>query len=126
MLQHVSWSLRYSLEGFLKRTLYVLNEPMKEEDIVRIVKDHWLAVDDKNKDTVEARVHMALSTENGVFEKTGNRYTLRAHVPDELHDIAYSFLAEQKFPQKHGELLRYIQHVTKRSRGELMSRALPA
>ncbi|GIM48234.1 hypothetical protein DNHGIG_37830 [Collibacillus ludicampi] len=122
MLQHVSRSLRYSLEGFLKRTFYVYNEPMTEEDIVQIVKEHWLAMDEKNRDTIEVRVHMALSTESGVFERKGNRYVMREHVPDDLHDLAYKFLAEKMYPQKHGELLRHIQQVTKRSRGELMSR----
>lgn len=120
MLQRTSSPLRYSLEGFLKRLLYVHGGPMKEADIIQSVKDHWFTDGEKSKEKITERVQKILST--GPFAQKEGGYVLQEAIHDEWHDIAYQFLAQGNMPQKQGEILRYLQQMTKRSRGELMSR----
>ncbi|TCP59442.1 hypothetical protein EV586_101661 [Tumebacillus sp. BK434] len=122
MLQQSSWTFRYSLEGFLKRVLHCAPCPLTEEGLVEAVLSDW-AGPEHSRESIAARVRASLHAANGAFSSVGgDKYTLRQTAGDDLQNHAYDFLKGTGRPQKHGDILRHLQQVTGRGRGELMSR----
>jgi hypothetical protein len=121
MLQQGSWTFRYSLEGFLKRVLHCAPCPLTEEGLVETVLSEW-AGPEQSRESIAARVRASLKAANGAFSAVGDKYTLRQTAGDDLQNHAYQFLKATMRPQKHGDILRHLQQVTGRGRGELMSR----
>lgn len=123
MLQQGAWTFRYSLEGFLKRVLQVADGPRSESELVDAVLLEWAGDVEKSLDSIPDRVRAALQSRNGAFRKLDNeRFVLREGIRDDLSERAVQFLKESGHPQKQGEILRHLQQVTGRNRGELMSR----
>ncbi len=122
MLQQGSGALRYSLEGFLKRVLHCAPCPLTEEGLVEAVLSDW-AGPDQARESISARVRASLQATNGAFTSVAeDKYMLRHAVGDDLQNLSYQYLTETGQPQKLGDILRYLQKVTGRGRGELMSR----
>ncbi|ASS75133.1 hypothetical protein CIG75_09170 [Tumebacillus algifaecis] len=122
MLQQSSWTFRYSLEGFLKRVLHCAPCPLTAEGLVETVLSDW-AGPEQSRESIAARVRASLEATNGAFASVGNdKFTLRQTAGDDLQNHAYHFLKKTKRPQKQGDILRHLQQVTGRGRGELMSR----
>jgi hypothetical protein len=123
MLQQSAWTFRYSLEGFLKRLLHGREAGLGESELVEAVLSGYAAGDEKSLETIPARVRAALNAAHGAFVKTDDeRVVLREPLTDELTEQCYRFLQSKGRPQKNGEILRHLQEVTGRGRGELMSR----
>jgi len=123
MLQQSAWTFRYSLEGFLKRVLHKAAGPQNESELIESVLADWAGEDEKSRESIPARVRASLQARNGAFQKQEeDRYVLRTQKADDLCDRAYRFLQESGAPKKHGDILRHLQQVTGRGRGDLMSR----
>jgi len=123
MVQQGAWTFRYSLEGFLKRALYAASAPRTESQLTESVLRDWAAGDEKSRESVPDRVRASLRAKGGAFRLVGDDlYSLREAQGDDLQERAYHFLQESGVPQKQGEILRHLQGVTGRGRGELMSR----
>lgn len=121
-MQQLTWSLRYSLEGFLKQLLQKTSVSVSLDSLVQQTSSEWAANDSKASSTMEDRVIAALSNPNGPFIKVEGGWRLKSDPLDELHQLAHDFLSQHGAPQTHGEILRHIVALTKRSKGELMSR----
>jgi DNA-directed RNA polymerase delta subunit len=78
--------------------------------------------DDLPEDSLRQRLEAALTTGSGAFVAAEGGWRLRTETHSELNDLAYAYLAEQGKPAKFGDILRHLQGVTRRSRGDLMSR----
>ena len=123
MVQQGAWAFRYSLEGFLKRTLFAAGTPLAEPVLISKVASNWAGSDEISRDTLPDRVRAALRARSGAFRPEGEEsWTLRDALGDDLHSGAYAFLKDVCAPQKQGDILRHLQGVTGRGRGELMSR----
>ncbi|MGB8954461.1 MAG: hypothetical protein WCC10_03755 [Tumebacillaceae bacterium] len=123
MLQQGAWTFRYSLEGFLKRTLFAAGTPLAESVLIDAVLSNWAGSDELSRETLPDRVRAALRARSGAFRPEGEEgWTLRDAQGDELHRGAYAFLKDASTPQKQGDILRHLQAATGRGRGELMSR----
>lgn len=123
MLQQSAWTFRYSLEGFLKRVLHKAAGPQSESELIESVLADWAGEDEKSRESIPARVRASLQARNGAFQKQEqDRYVLRTQKTDDLCDRAYRYLQETGVPKKHGDILRHLQQVTGRGRGDLMSR----
>lgn len=121
-MQQLTWSLRYSLEGFLKQLLQKTSVSVSLDSLVQQTSSEWAANDSKASSTMEDRVIAALSNPNGPFIEVEGGWRLKSDPLDELHQLARDFLSQHGAPQTHGEILRHIVALTKRSKGELMSR----
>ena len=122
MMQQSAWTFRYSLEGFLKRVLHRAAGPQNETELIESVRSNWAGTDEKSRESIPARVRASLQAKNGHFRRSSMAVVLRSHVTDDLRDRAYHFVQETGKPQKHGEILRHLQQVTGRGRGDLVSR----
>jgi hypothetical protein len=123
MMQRGAWTFRYSLEGFLKRSLHS-SEPKTLDELVDAVLREWAGPNEReSREAIADRVSAALNARLSAFQKREDeRFVLRRAASDELHDRAYAFLKEVGCPQKQGDILRHLQMVTGRGRGDLMSR----
>jgi hypothetical protein len=122
MLQQGSWSPRLSLEGFLKKTLHDSPLPLSSEELVHMVQQEWLEPGDKAHDSIAERVRAVLTAVNSAFAERDGTFSLAPHPGDELHQLAYLYVKESGTPQKYRDILQHLQLVTRRSRGDLMSR----
>ncbi|MBX6394243.1 MAG: hypothetical protein IRY98_00775 [Alicyclobacillaceae bacterium] len=113
-------SYRYSIEGSLKRVLFEARRPMTVDELLAAVRA--MGRDDLPEDSLRQRLEAALTTGSGAFVAAEGGWRLRTEVHSELNDLAYAYLSEQGRPAKFGDILRHLQMVTRRSRGELMSR----
>lgn len=121
MLDQMMWGLRYSLEGALKRILYVHARPLSEEELEAELSQDYLIPEQRSNESLRTRIHKALTSPHGAFVPAGQGWTLRKAEEDPLHEEVY-LLFQKCVPLKQGEILRLLQHRMHRSKGELMSR----
>lgn len=122
MLQQLIWSLRYSLEGALKRVLYENQGSLPADVLETILSDNYSFREQKSKESLRMRIHKALHAAHGAFIQDNDLWTLRQAEYDALHNEIYDLFLQLRRPLKQGELLRLLQQRTHRSKGELMSR----
>lgn len=122
MLQQTIWSLRYSLEGAIKRILFVSERPLSEEELETALMQNCVFREQRSKDNLGMRIRKALRAPHGAFVPEGSNWTLRKTEHDALHDEVFSLFLQVRHPLKQGEILRLLQQKTHRSKGELMSR----
>jgi len=122
-MEQVAWTFRYSLEGFLKRTLFVAQTPREEAALVEAVLASWARPDEVARETLPERVRAALQAKTSAFRQTEEgEWQMRLPSEDDLQLRALRYLQETGTPQKQGDILRHLQAATGRGRGELMSR----
>lgn len=121
MLNQMVWSLRYSLEGALKRVLFVCGQPQSEADLEREILQHHSFFEHRSREPLRTRIQKALTATHGCFVQNESGWTLRELEEDPLHEEIYRLFQEQN-PLRQGEILRLLQQRTHRSKGELMSR----
>lgn len=115
------WGLRYSLEGALKRILFANVYPLSEEELEAALSPDYEFPEQRSKEPLRIRIHKALTAPHGAFVQSAQGFTLRKAEEDPLHEEVYR-LFQNKIPLKQGEILRQLQQITNRSKGELMSR----
>ncbi|GAX90602.1 hypothetical protein [Effusibacillus lacus] len=122
MLQQTLWSFRYSLEGALKRILYLSHSPLAVEDLEAVLAKGDLFHEQKSRESLRVRINKALNAPHGAFSFVESGWTLRQTECDALHDEIFALVSQNRRPIKQGEILRILQQRTQRSKGELMSR----
>ncbi|MBE3551290.1 MAG: hypothetical protein IMX06_00220 [Kyrpidia tusciae] len=120
MADKAALSYRYSIEGSLKRALFLAGHPLTMSELAAAVKA--LGRSELSDEDLQARLQAALTTAAGAFEYEDGAWRLRKNGGSELGDLALQFLRQAGHPMKFGDILRHLQSVTRRSRGELMSR----
>ncbi|MDI3256210.1 MAG: hypothetical protein QJR01_00530 [Kyrpidia sp.] len=113
-------SYQYSIEGSVKRVLFLAGRPMTVGELSEAVKA--LGRNDLSEEDLRGRLEAALTTGTGAFECVEGAWRLRRGTQSELNDLAHDYLQQAGRPMKFGDILRHLQTMTHRSRGELMSR----
>jgi hypothetical protein len=121
LLDHTVWGPRYSLEGTLKRILFINARSLSEEELATVLLQNYRISEQRTKEPIRTRIHKALTAPHSAFEQNGNGWTLRQTGEEPLHEEVYR-LFQKQMPLKQGEILRLLQQRTNRSKGELMSR----
>ncbi|WP_018130398.1 hypothetical protein [Effusibacillus pohliae] len=122
MLQQAIGLLRYSLEGALKRILYVQRRPLSEAELEAALAQESSFCEQWSREPLRVRMRKALQAPHGAFVQKNQLWTLREAESDEVHNEIYALFSQSRVPMKQGEILRILQQRTQRSKGELMSR----